>query len=397
MPFTLHRLARLALIAVAVCACLVALPAAASRAGAVTRSVDRATPPPKVPPGFVGVNMDQALIAGGVALPPAFQTMVGAGVESVRVAFSWAAAQPVQNGPYDFSATDQIVGDAAQAGITVLPTVIYTPAWDARPNPPGTLPVPRDDAPYGAYLSALVARYGPNGTFWATNPSLPKRPIHEWQIWNEPNLPFFWPPRPFARGYVALLKVAHAAIKRADPTAKVVLAGMPNHAWVSLANIYKVPGASRYFDVVAVHPYTPQVSNVIRFLRLMRGVMKRNGDASKPLLISEMGWNSTSGHHPSDNYCCQVSAAQQAARVAKVLPLLAKDRKALKLQAFYYYTWASAGSDGSPSDTWAGIFEIKGPRLIPKPVFSRFKAGVLAIEHCRRIGRLAGTCAAPVR
>ena len=189
---------------------------------------------------------------------------------------------------------------------------------------------------------------------------------------------------------MALVKAAHTAIKQADPGAKVVLAGMPNDAWNYLQKIYNVPHAGRYFDVVAVHPYTVIPSNVILFLQKMRAVMKRNGDARKPLVITEMGWNSSIGHKPADDFCCQSTAARQAAKVKAVLPLLAQNRAALKLQAFYYYTWASHGTNGGPSANWAGIFQINGSRLVPKPVYAQFKAGVLAIEHCRRIGRLAG-------
>jgi Glycosyl hydrolase catalytic core/Beta-galactosidase len=366
---------------------------------AVATTASAASAVPRVPSGFVGVNVDGTLADGTLAdgrpsLPPAMSTMVGTGVESVRAAFSWAAAQPTEGGPYDFSQTDTIVGDAAQDGLTVLPVAIYTPSWDARPNPPGTIAIPRDDAPYAAYLSALVKRYGPNGTYWADNPTLPKRPIREWQIWNEPNFTFYWPARPFAPSYVALVKAAHTAIKRADPGAKVVLAGMPNDAWDYLQKIYDVPHAGRYFDVVAAHPYTVIPSNVILFLQKMRAVMQRNGDARKPIVITEMGWNSSIGHRPADNFCCQSTAARQAAKVKAVLPLLAQNRAALKLQGFYYYTWASQGSNGGPSANWAGIFQITGSRLVPKPVYAQFKAGVLALEHCRRIGRLAGRCAA---
>jgi hypothetical protein len=126
----------------------------------------------------------------------------------------------------------------------------------------------------------------------------------------------------------------------------------------------------------------------------MRAVMTRNENASKPIVITEMGWNSSIGHKPSDDYCCQSTAARQAAKVKAVLPLLAQYRAALKLQAFYYYTWASQGTNGGPSADWAGIFQISGSKLLAKPVFATFKAGVLAIERCKRIGKLAGSCAA---
>jgi Glycosyl hydrolase catalytic core len=386
-----HPINRIVALAVAVVALWLLVASQASAAPGTS-----APPaPPKVPSSFVGVNLDGPLAGGQPSLPPAMSSMVSAGVQSVRAAFNWAAAQPTKDGPYDFSATDLIVGDAAQDGLTVLPVVLYTPSWDARANPPGTIAIPSQDAPYAAYLTALVNRYGPSGTYWADNPTLPKRPIRAWQIWNEPNFTYYWPTRPFAPSYMALVKAAHTAVKQADPGAKIVLAGMPNDAWDYLQKIYNVPHAGHYFDVVAAHPYTVVPSNVILFLQKMRAVMKRNGDAAKPIMITEMGWNASVGHKPSDNFCCQSTEARQAAKVKAVLPLLAQYRAALKLQAFYYYTWASQGTNGGPSAGWAGLFQIHGFKLVAQPVYAQFKAGVLALEHCRRVGKLAGRCAAP--
>jgi hypothetical protein len=393
----LHRtpLARVAALATMIAAVVAVALAFAASASAGGRSP--AVVPPKVPSGFVGVNIDGPLASGQLNLPKAMSTMVSTGVESVRVAFNWAAAQPTAGGPYDFSQTDTIVADAARDGITVLPTVMYTPSWDASPNPPGTLAIPRRDGPYAAYLTALIRRYGPHGTFWSAHRSLPKRPIREWQIWNEPNFTYYWPTQPFARTYVALLKASHTAVHRADPGAKVVLAGMPNEAWQYLQQIYNVPGAGRAFDVVAAHPYTTRPIDVIVFMQKLRKVMKRNHNAGKPLVVTEMGWNNAIGHHPPDSDCCQSTTARQAAKVKTILPMLVQYRASLKLQAFYYYTWASHGTNGGSSENWAGIFQIHGSRLTAKPVFSRFKAGVLAMEHCKRIGKLAGSCAVRAR
>src|ERR1041385_2897184 len=56
------------------------------------------------------------------------------GVQTTRVVFSWAAAQPVEGQPPSFAAIDATVGRAARNGIELLPIVIYAPAW-ARTNP----------------------------------------------------------------------------------------------------------------------------------------------------------------------------------------------------------------------------------------------------------------------
>ena len=113
--------------------------------------------------------------------------------------------------------------------MTVLPLVLYAPAWDAAKNRTG-YSIPKRPGPYADFLAALVKRYGPHGTFWSGR-SGARVPIRSWRIWNEPNLGYSWP-QPFARGYVSLSS-DHAAIKRADPGAKVVLGGLTNFAWKS--------------------------------------------------------------------------------------------------------------------------------------------------------------------
>ena len=75
-------------------------------------------------------------------------------------------------------------------------------------------------AAWGRFLAAAVDRYGPNGSFWALHPELPRLPIRAWQIWNEQNSPTFFRPRPNVRAYAELLAAAHDAIAARDPGAR---------------------------------------------------------------------------------------------------------------------------------------------------------------------------------
>ena len=107
----------------------------------------RSLPGTPVPRGFVGMNVDGPMFTsqGGVAMPSQFYTMRADGVQSVRVPFSWATAQPYQSWsevppsqtaqfgsgaggvPTDFGTTDQIVLLSAGRGMSVLPIVEYVP------------------------------------------------------------------------------------------------------------------------------------------------------------------------------------------------------------------------------------------------------------------------------
>jgi hypothetical protein len=277
----------------------------------------------------------------------------------------------------------------------VFPTIMYAPNWDAAPGPNYELTRPKNDAPYAAFCAALVRRYGPHGTFWKTHS--PAMPIRMWEVWNEPNLSYYWSKQPFARSYVALLHAAHDAIKAVDPASQVILGALTNASWNALKLIYRVPGAGRWFDGVALHPYTKYPSGVITILEYVRHVLDNHGGAGKSLVADEISWPSSmdKGEDPS-HLDIVTTQAGQAKDVAAILPLLAKDRKSLNLVGFAYYTWAGADDPGGNLFDFAGLYHYGGGgRFTAKPAAAAFRKGALAIEHCRRAGATATTCAAP--
>jgi hypothetical protein len=396
-----------ALVAVALLA-LALIPASGAEGQA------KSTAPPKgpVPQGFVGMMVDGPLYPfpdSTVNLGKQLDAMVATGVQSLRLTFDWAYAQPyksfkdvpasdqskfvdVGGVPTRFDVMDQVVGLAAQRRLTVLPVVLDAPSWDGIHRTDGIVDVPKTDAPYANFVAALVRRYGRNGSFWQTHS--PKVPITSWQIWNEPNIPAYWPLQPYVSRYVGLLRVAHNAIKKIDPGAKVVLAGLPNFSWQELKKIYKIRGARNLFDIVAIHPYTKQPQGVITILSLNRQVMTANGDAQKPMLADEISWPSSLGktvHNVGFDFA--TTEAGQARNIGKLLPMLGRDRKELGLAGFYYYTWAGRERKGNLAFDFAGLFRFANGTFVAKPAYAVFKRDVLALEHCRQKGPVATSCA----
>jgi hypothetical protein len=43
-------------------------------------------------------------------------------------------------------------------------------------------PLPKSNPPMASYMTALVDRYGPHGSFWSENPQLPRIPIRMWEL-----------------------------------------------------------------------------------------------------------------------------------------------------------------------------------------------------------------------
>jgi hypothetical protein len=362
----------------------------------------------RVPHAFVGVYSESQLLHEHGLTDREYDVMVTAGVGSVRDLFDWNAAQPYaswsdvpedrrpnfrdENGvPTDWSGIDLQVRLAAQRRIRLLPVVQVTPEWAAvKPGDHAT--GPSDPATYARFLDALVRRYGPNGSFWAENPAIAPRPIRDWQIWNEPHFRVFWNERPYERDYVRLLAAARAAIKAADRGARVVLAGLANESWRYLADLYRA-GARPYFDAFAAHPFTRKVAGVVEILRRARRVARRFGDARKPVLVTETSWTSGQGELER-GFGFDSSPRGQAAKARKVLRLLARERRRLRIDSVFWYTWLSRDSDRTYPFDYAGLNRLEGgSRVVRKPAFRAFRGAALRLVGCRRKEGRADRCA----
>jgi hypothetical protein len=198
---------RLAAVAVAV----VSLAALA----ATSASADAPPPPNRAPTDFVGLVSDDAFAAPGDYRQQQLTTQASLGVRLLRQTFDWSQIE-VARGRYDLSYYDGFVGDAARAGITILPILFRAPRF--RGGKAGTIAYPpKRYADLGRFGAVLVRRYGPDGTFWSQNPDVPKLPIRSWQIWNEPNLKAYWGRAPNAKQYAKLLRAAARPIRPPTP------------------------------------------------------------------------------------------------------------------------------------------------------------------------------------
>ena len=161
------------------------------------------------------------------------------GVTALRIAFSWLDMEP-RPGVYDFSFWDDFVRLAVDRyHLRLIPYVCYTPAWAASTKGPDYWhSPPRDPADFARFLSVLVNRF--------------KGRIHSWELWNEPDNPAYWTGS--AEQYAALVKAGSDAVRRADPSATVVLGGLAGNLSFA-AELLKDDDLSPYIDVINLHAY----------------------------------------------------------------------------------------------------------------------------------------------
>ena len=360
-------------------ACVAALAVFASL-GAFTGSAQA------LPVGFWGVVPQSELST------EQFQRLSQGGVQSIRLGLNWGSVQPTRGGEYQWGGFDGQLEAAAKAGIRVLPFFAGAPTW-AVPSvtvpatggakAPAHLPVSGTGrTAWIAFISAAIARYGVNGTFWAEHPTVPKLPLRTWQIWNEPNFKYFVA-RPNPAEYGQLVKISHNAMKAIDPGAKAILAGLfarPKGSrtakgkhkslnWYAsdfIEAMYKgTPGMKAAVGGVALHPYTYSYRELTPDVEELRHVMARVHDPGKPLYITELGWSSEA---PSRADQFAKGPAGQASQLTHALTLLRNRSASWRLQGVYWFSV----DDLAGVCNFCGGSGLFGKGFKPKPSWSAF-------------------------
>jgi Glycosyl hydrolase catalytic core. len=327
------------------------------------------------------------------------QRLQRGGVESIRIPVVWGAVQPSRGSAFDWSGVDAQIGAAARAGLGVLPFLSGAPSW-AVPSEfvpgshhsvkaPSHLPATGSAAAgWKGFLAAAVQRYGPSGTFWAENPTVPKRAIRTWQIWNEENFKYFVA-RPNPAEYGKLVKISYPAIKSVDPGAKIVLGGLfarpkeaeskrkPRAAYFAtefLEQMYKsTPGIGKKFNGVALHPYSYNYPELTPDIEEVRAVLRKSHDAGKGIWITELGWSSEHQTH-SDLFAKGMSG--QKKQLEGAFSLLSNKQSKWHIQRVYWFSV----DDQAGACNFCGGSGLFAPGFIPKPAWSayvRFAGGTL--------------------
>ena len=217
---------------------------------------------------------------------------------------------------------DNIVALAERYNMQIIARLSTPPKWSrAAGDANGTFAPPDDFADFGDYVYAVVSRYAGR--------------IRYYQIWNEPNIYPEWGNFPISpEKYTELLKLAATRARQADPDVNIIAGALastidlqpdapaPANALNDLLFLQRMydAGAAPYFDIMAMQGYglwsgptdrrmQPRVMNFGR-PQFVRDLMVANGDAAKPIWISEMGWNAVPDEVPNKSFG-QVTLDQQ--------------------------------------------------------------------------------------
>lgn len=275
--------------------------------------------------------------------------------------FPWAYINS-DEGSYDWTHADLVVDHARRQGLTVIARLGFVPGW-ARPRNSVTSYLDEAHYPYFAdFVAQFITHF--------------KGRLQYIIIWNEPNTNFEWGYQGIdPAAYTRLLQAVYPHAKQADPSVQILAGALaptlaPPGSTDAMSDLDYLQqmydaGAKDYFDLLAAHAYgwtspadEAPAPNRVNFRRteLLHDLMRRNGDATKHVMITEGGWND----HPR-----WTKAVRPAERIADTLRAFDLCKQwdwvdACVMWAFRY---------PFPAQTYQDYFTFVTPDFDPKPIY----------------------------
>ncbi|HML21283.1 MAG TPA: cellulase family glycosylhydrolase [Aggregatilinea sp.] len=279
---------------------------------------------------------------------------------------------------------DDIVRLTDEYGLEIIARLSTPPAWSQPEGTTNGFTPPADFQDYVDFATTVAARY--------------QGRIHHYQIWNEPNLYPEWGDQTVnAEAYTDLLCRTYTALKAVDPEIVVItgaigptidLSGTNAYDLLYLQRMYQA-GAGDCFDVLSVQGYGLWSGPTDRRLRQVtinfprqewiRDMMVANGDADKPIWISEVAWDPVP-YSPTtiadlDRYGI-VTMDEAAAWAPQAYERALDEWPWVGVMAYWYFKPADETNIGQ---SWY-YFRLVEPDFTPTPVYDALKAYITGTQ-----------------
>ncbi|MBL8993183.1 MAG: hypothetical protein JNM63_07570 [Spirochaetia bacterium] len=207
--------------------------------------------------------------------------------------------------PRQTARTDKLMKGLKERGIKFY--VIFSaghvpwfqpPKEDVDPEYPVWAYPTTNSEDYRLYVETIAKRYAKSSDYWEIGNEM------DWEFWaGTPEL------------YVKNLRVARETLKKYNPNVRIIMGGLANDGIVGekkgkdnfLQRLYD-SGLKSQTDILAFHLYQMSVERNIYQLNRSISIMTKNGDAAKPVWITETSrtiWNSdeeTQANYLRDTY-----------------------------------------------------------------------------------------------
>jgi hypothetical protein len=308
-----------------------------------------------------------------------------AGARITRVDVGWSSLEQSAKGAYEdwyLERLDALVYSANYYGIDLLVTLTDSPCWAS--SAPETLKLgcaegwwdrdvqrypPVNASDYADALAFLIRRYGNR--------------VAAWEIWNEPNIDYYFRSDDQPADYARIVKAAYPAAKAADPSATIIAGSLAESPTAFVEELFD-HGIGGNFDAFSLHPYSGDASPLDplediwiknSFLRgppAVRKVLLQHGE-DKPIWLSEYGWH-TATIRDVTTWKNGVSEAKQALYIEQSLVQV---KQWPWVPVAIIYELQDESTDRTDRNSNFGLLRYDGTF---KPAFEAFHRGALALS-----------------
>lgn len=307
--------------------------------------------------GLIGLNLHR--LRGNAA----FDLARDAGFRFARVDLMWERVE--RRGAYRFLAYDALMNGLEARGMGALFILDY-----GHTDHGGSVPRTAEDiAAFGRFAEAAAEHF--------------KGRDVRYEIWNEPDIEQFWPPKPDAREYAALLREAAPAIHRGDPAAKIVSGGVSR---LDLKFLRKAidPGVAADLTAIGVHPYRKGGPEGIgKELDKVREWARQSFGERLEIWNTEWGYSSTNAAESTDGHSDQ-GRMRQARLAAREILTLWSDGFPLGV----WYDLQDDGTDAENPEQNYGLLDASGAE---KPAMQAVRTLMAAVRGRQYAGMVQRT------
>jgi hypothetical protein len=261
--------------------------------------------------------------------PGEVKMIAAAGFRWVRMDFKWDVTER-EPGRYDFAEYDRLLKALDEYKLQALFILDYgNPLYD-HDAPPRTAETRRA---FALWAVAAAKHFSNRGVIW--------------EIYNEPNISIFWPPRPNVQEYTDLALAVGQAFRSGAPDEKLIGPAASEIDPAFLDACFKA-GLLDYWHAVSVHPYrqTDPETAVLEYCRLRKLIQayrfRSGSDREIPIISGEWGYSSALRGMTEEK--------QSALYARQVLTNLAN-----QIPISIWYDWRDDGSDPNEAEHHYGL------------------------------------------
>ena len=268
--------------------------------------------------------------------PGEVKLIADAGFRWVRMDFKWDITER-ERGRYDFSEYDRLIKAIDEYKIQALLILDYgNPLYD-HGAPPRTAETRQA---FARWAVAAAKHFSDRGVIW--------------EIYNEPNISMFWPPRPNVSEYVELALAVGRAFRSEVPNEKLIGPALSEIDSSFLEECFKA-GLLDYWSAVSVHPYRHDDPETVAldYCRLRKLIQRyRSGSPSSTnssltkgqirIISGEWGYSSALRNMTEEKQGALL-ARQMLTNVANEIPIS------------IWYDWRDDGSDPNDPEHHFGL------------------------------------------